>query len=79
MPKILMYIKNGWPKNQKLVDREVAPYFKVKNDLTILDGLVLKGNQILIPGCLRRDILNALHEGHMGIQICQSLARKTVY
>lgn len=77
--QICQKIENGWPKNQKMVDKMVVPYFKVKNDLTILNNVILKGNQILVPSSLRRTILNAMHEGHMGIQRCQSLARQTVY
>lgn len=77
--KIKFYIRNGWPKHRKLVEKEILPYFKVKDELTIFDTLILKGNQILIPYILRRKILEAVHEGHMGIQRCKSLARKTVY
>ena len=77
--KIKGYIQNGWPKNQKLVDKEIIPYFKVKEKLKIVDNLILKGDQILIPSMLRRKILNILHEGHMGIQRCRNLARQTVY
>lgn len=61
------------------MEKEILPYFKVKDELTIFDTLILKGNQILIPYILRRKILEAVHEGHMGIQRCKSLARKTVY
>lgn len=44
-----------------------------------LDGLLLMNNRILIPKCLRREMLCYLHEGHMGIQRCQNLARGSIY
>lgn len=62
--KIKDYIQDGWPKQQKFVDKDVVPYYKIKEELTIVDDLILKGNQILIPKSMRRQMLEKLHEGH---------------
>lgn len=76
---IFRYIKEGWPKNKKLVEKNVQPYYPFKDDISEIDGLILKGNRILIPQGLRKKMLKYLHEGHMGIQACQNLAKNTVY
>ncbi|XP_037828511.1 uncharacterized protein K02A2.6-like [Lucilia sericata] len=77
--KIVEFVKNGWPENKKNVDQDVMPYYKVKDEISILDDILLKNNQILIPKCLRKSILNKIHEGHLGIQRCKNLARQSVY
>lgn len=77
--KIISYVKEGWPKDKKSCDLEVMPYFKVKDDINIINGLLLKNNRLLIPKILRSEMLNRIHEGHLGIQRCQSLARDSVY
>ncbi|UYV74341.1 K02A2.6-like [Cordylochernes scorpioides] len=44
-------------------------------DLTYQNGLLLRGQRILIPKSLRKDILEKLHQGHFGINKCRSRAK----
>lgn len=39
----------------------------------------MKNNQIIIPSKLQRYVLSKIHEGHFGINRCQSMARASVY
>ena len=39
------YIENGWPK---VVDPKVAPYKSIHDELSSIDGLLLKGNRVII-------------------------------
>lgn len=77
--KILEYIKNGWPKAKKEVDKDVMPYFKIKDNIHTLGDILLKDHQILVPKSLRSTILKQIHEGHLGMQRCKNLARQSVY
>ncbi|XP_036341596.1 uncharacterized protein K02A2.6-like [Rhagoletis pomonella] len=77
--KLLYFTKNGWPANKKRIDKELMPYYQVKDELVEIDGLLLKNNRVVVPKNLRPKILYYLHEGHMGIQRCQNLARNSVY
>ncbi|XP_037930506.1 uncharacterized protein K02A2.6-like, partial [Teleopsis dalmanni] len=79
LQKVISYIKNGWPSNKKLVDTLAMPYYNIKDDLSFINQLLLKNNRIIIPHQLRHKTLNSLHEGHMGIQRCQNLAKSSVY
>ena len=47
--------------------------------MTVADGLLLKGNRIIIPNKDRPQILKQIHEGHLGIQKCLQRAKATVY
>ena len=42
-------------------------YQKVKNDLTVVDKIVMRYNRIVIPQNLRKKALDLAHEGHLGI------------
>ena len=47
------HIIHGWPdKRQELVDN-LLPYWCLHDELTILDGLIVKGNRVVVPSVLR--------------------------
>ena len=45
----------------------------------IEDGLILKGDRIIIPETLRSQVLEAIHTGHQGETKCLLLARESVF
>ena len=72
-------IMQGWPKNIKQVPPELQPYWTFREELTIEDGLILKGTRIVIPNKQGQAILKQLHEGHLGLNKCKLRAKETVY
>ena len=50
-----------------------------RDELSILDGLVLKGVRIVIPEQCKNEVLEKLHEGNFGIERTKLRARDTVY
>lgn len=56
-----------------------SQFFNVRADLSVVDGLLLKNNRIVIPQMLRQDILKRIHEGHLGIEKCKRRARESVF
>ena len=69
----------GWPEDIKDVPRALCPYHNHHDIMTVEDGLILKGEALIIPPLEREKILQAIHEGHMGITKCQYCARQCVY
>ena len=49
----------------------IRSYFPYRDELTVYNGLALKGNCIVIPVILRNDLLTVVHESHLGI--CKTL------
>ena len=72
-------IQQGWPKTVKEVPQEIQKYWTFCEELTIEDGLILKGMHIVIPDKMREDILKQIHEGHLGLNKCQMRVKETVY
>ena len=72
-------IQQGWPKTIEEVLTEVQKYWTFHKELTIEDGLVLKGTKIIIPNQKREEILKLIHEGHLGLNKCKMRAKETVY
>ncbi|UYV74578.1 K02A2.6-like [Cordylochernes scorpioides] len=77
--QLAKYCMSGWPKNKREVDPALRGYWQFQEDLTYQNGLLLRGQRILIPKSLRKDILEKLHQGHFGINKCRSRAKESVW
>ena len=71
-------IQQRQPKTIKEVPSKIQPYWTFCKELTIEDGLVLKGTRIIIPNKKREEILKLIHEGHLGLNKCKMGAKETV-
>ena len=72
-------IHQGWPKTVKEVTQEIQKYWTFHEELTIEDGLILKGTRIVIPDEKGEQILQQIHKGHLGLKKCQMHAKEMVY
>ena len=61
-----MIIK-GWLDKRDECPTSLKEYWNYRDELSILDGLVLKGTRIVIPKHCQNELLDRLHEGHFGI------------
>ena len=69
----------GCPDHINDVSHALHPYHGHRNTLPVEDGLILQGEALIICLLEREKILQAIHEGHMGISKCQNRARHCVY
>ena len=77
---ILKYtIQKGWPTTIKELPSKIQPYWTFKEELTIEDGLTLKVTRIVVPSMKQVEILNLIHEGHLGLTNRKLRAKETVY
>ena len=56
----------GWPAKH-LLKGPIKKYYPVFTEFSVLDGLLLRGNRIIIPELLRDEVIKRFHTGHMGI------------
>ena len=49
----------------------VKQYFQVRNELMIVENLLMRANRVVIPPSLQADILERLHTGHQGMTKCR--------
>ncbi len=72
-------IIQGWPASIKELPPDLHPYWTFCESITVADGLLQKGNRIIIPECERKQILDQIHCGYLGIQKCLQLTKCTVF
>ena len=76
--QVMRYCAEGRPSHLSLPS-VLRPYWQVQNELTIQNGLLLKGVRLVIPTCMRLAMLDKLHEGHHGVVRCRSRAQSSVW
>ena len=72
-------ILNGWPEDKNILPKEVVPFYQYRAELSVVDGLIFKGECVIIPTTMRREIKEKLHQGHMGMEKCKVSARQVVF
>ena len=60
-------------------DEKLKLYFRVKDELSIADGCVLRGSRVVVPEQAQLQVLSGLHMGHPGMSRMKSLGRSFVW
>lgn len=72
-------ILEGWPEERRELDKCLMSYWPFRDEMSIEDGIILKGSRIVIPKSLTKEYLSKLHEGHQGIIKCQLRAKSCIF
>ena len=50
---------------------KLMPYFQFRSELSIAEGIVFKGDKIVILSSLRKEMKERIHQGYLGIKKMQ--------
>ena len=72
-------ILKGWPENAAGVPATLMPYYGFRDELAVHDGLVYRGERLVIPKDLKPMMREAIHSSHIGVNGCLRRARESMY
>lgn len=72
-------LKDGWPHHKSDLQITLRQFWNSRADIHEAEGLIFLGDKLIIPTEMRAEMLQTIHEGHMGIEKCKSRARKVIY
>ena len=72
-------IITGWPSTKGELHIDIRPYWSYRDNLAVIDSVVMKGGHIIVPLELKQQVLDQLHHNHMGIKETKPLVCKSVY
>ena len=72
------YTRSGWPSKQSLYGA-MKHYHSVATELSVENGLLMRGSRVVIPAALRLEMLDRVHTGHQGISKCRERARQSLW
>ena len=71
------FCQTKWPK--KNIKGPLNAFFKVKSELSVNNGILLRGKGLVIPPTMRQEMLSKIHSGHQGINKCLQRAKCSVW
>lgn len=75
---IMQYVQHGWSNYDKIPDH-LKFYHSIKDDLFVVDGLLFKNSQVVVPKSLRQEMLNLIHYNHFGVDKSKLRAKKVLF
>ena len=72
------YVITSWPDKSE-ISADLMPLYHCRDELHVTDGLLFKGERLIIPKSLQQSMLKHVHKGHLGIESCLRLARESMY
>ena len=56
-----------------------APYWNYRDEISIYDGIMFKGEKVIVPKSMQREMLTLIHSSHLGVEKCKRRARDVLY
>lgn len=79
MQLVRRYVQEGWPNEQQMVQEPARAYWNFRDELSEYDGLMYKGQKVIVPASEKLNMLTQLHTGHQGVQRTIAIARNHVF
>ena len=79
LQQLLTTVQSGWPKNKADVPPGARPYWNYRDEISHHDGLLFKGEKVVIPTSMRTDMLKIIHSSHLGMEKCKRRAKDVIY
>ena len=73
------YSMEGWPHHKRDLPPPLKSFSNMRNDIHVIDGILLKDNRLVVPSAWRKDILQKLHLSPCGIEKSKANAHMTVF
>ncbi|CAB4000247.1 retrotransposon-like family member retr-1 [Paramuricea clavata] len=72
-------VLSGWPDTKRETPVKIKEYWHCREEISEIDGILLKNEKIIIPSSFRPEMLEKIHAGHMGTEKCKKRARDVLY
>ncbi|RXN31866.1 Retrovirus-related Pol poly from transposon [Labeo rohita] len=69
----------GWPERKEDVWLSVRKYWPFRDELNIQNGVLFRGQCVIIPKALRAEMLTRIHATHIGGEACYRQAKETLF
>lgn len=79
MQELKTVILNGWPERKSGLPRGATEHYSVCEELTVQDGLIFRGERVVVPRGVRKQMVQQIHSTHIGAEGCLRRARESMH
>ena len=79
LQRLISIVLEGWPEERSELPVPLQAYFPFREEISLQNGLLFKGERIIVPEGMQNQVADQLHQAHQGIQSCLRRAREVVY
>ena len=72
-------VLEGWPDGKAKLSPDLRQYWAYKDEISVIDALLFKGPKVIVPHTLQSEMLDKIHEGHLGVVKCKQRARDVLF
>ena len=76
MPQCIL---KGWLDTRQELPTQVTPYYSYRDELTLHDGFILKGEIVVVPEIMRKSMKEHLHISYLEGESMLRGARECVF
>ena len=69
-------IQQGWPEQKSALPNIISPYYNMRDEMSVQNGLIFKGERVVVPRAIRSDLMKRVHNVHLGVNGCLNRARE---
>ena len=77
--KLMDMAEHGFPETSNLISQQILPYWRFREDLSAVDGVLMYGSRVVIPPKLRDEVVAHLHSAHQGVSQMNNRANECVF
>ena len=79
MVRLVRIIENGFPPAIGDLPLQLQSHWQFRDNLSVVDNVIMFEDRIVIPPCLRLEICGCLHAAHQGTTAMSERAKATVF
>lgn len=72
-------IVHGWPEDTSVSSEYLRPYWMYRDELSVQNGIIYKGTQVMVPRSTHKEMLRKIHANHFGAELNIRKAREVLF
>jgi hypothetical protein len=76
---VKLFVEEGSPRTSKKLSPEVRPFYGMRDEICLENGVLMMGHRIVLPKSLQLNVLEEIHASHLGINKTKRIARSYIW
>jgi transposase InsO family protein len=72
-------VLSGWPESRSEANPAIHEFWSYRDEISIYDGVLFKGQRVIVPAAMREAMLLKIHAAHMGVEACINKTKDSMY